>query len=105
MTAPTIRGQPTSTRATPGGAQAQAHRQAYQRRKARARARSEDLLKKEAARVEALPVLRPHACGIDIGSRSHWACVGFTTEADPCLTREPGLTHYVCKPLSVKNLR
>jgi transposase len=38
--------------------------------------------------VEALPVLRPHACGIDIGSRSHWACVGFTTEADSCSTRE-----------------
>jgi transposase len=88
MTAPTIRGQPASSRSSSGGQQAQAHRQAYQRRKARARARSEDLLKKEAAQVEALPVLRPHACGIDIGSRSHWVCVGFTTEADSCMTRE-----------------
>jgi|RhiMethySRZTD1v2_1073278.scaffolds.fasta_scaffold188225_1 transposase len=88
MTAPTIRGQPASSRSTSGGQQAQAHRQAYQRRKARARARSDDLLKKEAARVEALPVLRPHACGIDIGSRSHWVCVGFATEADSCMTRE-----------------
>src|SRR5262245_56143384 len=88
MAAPTIRGQPASTRATPAGQQAQAHRQAYHRRKARAKARSESLLKKEAAHVEALPVLRPRACGIDVGSRSHWACVGFATEADSCLTGE-----------------
>jgi transposase len=88
MTAPTIRGQPASSRSTSGGQQAQAHRQAYQRRKARAKARSDDLRRKETAQVEALPVLRPHACGIDIGSRSHWVCVGFTTEADSCLTGE-----------------
>src|SRR5262245_30861287 len=84
MAAPTIRGQPASSRATPGGQQAQAHR----RRKARAKARSDDLRQKEAAQVQALPVLRPHACGIDIGSRSHWVCVGFTAEADSCLTGE-----------------
>jgi transposase len=88
MAAPTIRGQPASSRPTPGGPQAQAHRQAHRRRKARAKARSDDLRQKEAAHVEALPVLRPHACGIDVGSRSHWVCVGFATEADSCLTRE-----------------
>jgi transposase len=89
MTAPTIRGQPAS-RSTPGGkpAQARAHRQAYQRRKDWAKAKGEAMRQKEAAQVEALPVLRPHACGIDIGSRSHWVCVGFATEADSGLTRE-----------------
>ncbi len=30
----------------------------------------------------------PHAAGIDIGSRSHWVCVGFATEAASCLIRE-----------------
>jgi transposase len=88
MTAPTIRGQPASSRATPGGPQAQAQRQAFRRRKATAKAKNETRRQKEAAQVEALPVLRPHACGIDVGSRSHWVCVGFTTEADPRLTRE-----------------
>jgi transposase len=63
-------------------AQDQAHCQAYQRRKTRAKLKSEDLRQSEAGRVEALPVQHPHAAGIDIGSRSHWVCVGFTTEAD-----------------------
>src|SRR5262245_34689085 len=30
----------------------------------------------------------PHAAGIDIGSCSHWVCVGFTTEAPSCFIRE-----------------
>jgi transposase len=89
MTAPTIRGQPAS-RSAPSGkqAQAQAQRQAYKRRKARARARCEATRQKEAAQVEALPVQHPHAAGIDIGSRSHWVCVGFASEANSCLIRE-----------------
>src|SRR5262249_31495103 len=96
MTAPTIRGQPASTRATPGGQRAQAQRQAFRRRKATAKARNETRRKNEAAQVEAMPVLRPHACGIDVGSRSHWACVGFAAAADTGLVREvpahpPGL--------------
>jgi transposase len=33
-------------------------------------------------------VQHPHAAGIDIGSRSHWVCVGFATEAASCLIRE-----------------
>jgi transposase len=99
MTAPTIRGQPASARATPGGPQAQAQRQAFRRRKATAKAKGEARRQKEAAQVEALPVLRPHACGIDIGSRSHWVCVGFEA-ADSGLVREfpahtPGLRNLV----------
>ena len=74
MTAPTSRRQPASS-APPSGkpAQAQAQRKAYERRKTRAKAKSEALRQQEAAQVQALPVLRPHAAGIDIGSRSHWA--------------------------------
>ena len=30
----------------------------------------------------------PHAAGIDIGSRSHWVCVGFATDAASCLIQE-----------------
>jgi len=58
------------------------------RRKTRAKAKSEALQQKEAAQVQALPVLHPHAAGIDIGSRSHWVCVGFTPEADAGLIQE-----------------
>jgi len=84
-----IRGQPTSP-SPPNGqqGQAQAQRQAYRRRKARAQVKSEALRQKEAAQVEALPMQHPHAAGIDIGSRSHWVCVGFTTEAPSCLIQE-----------------
>src|SRR6266566_1396943 len=89
MTAPTTRGQPASSSAPSGQqAQAQAHREAYKRRKTRAKVKSETLQQKEAAQMEALPVQRPHAAGIDIGSRSHWVCVGFTSDAASCLIRE-----------------
>jgi transposase len=89
MTASTIRGQPACRSASAGKrSPAQAQRQAYQRRKARAKAKGEASRQQEAAHVEALPVQHPHAAGIDIGSRSHWVCVGFATEADSCLTRE-----------------
>jgi transposase len=89
MAAPTTRRPPASS-APPSGqpAQAQAHRQAYQRRKTRAKVKSEALRQKEVAQVEALPVQHPHAAGIDIGSRSHWVCVGFTTDAASGLIRE-----------------
>src|SRR4029077_13212595 len=65
-----------------------AQRQAFRRRKARAKARSEARRQEEAGRVEVLPVQHPYAAGIDIGSRSHWVCVGFTTDAASCLIRE-----------------
>jgi transposase len=48
----------------------------------------EALQQREAAQVEALPVQHRHAAGIDFGSRSHWVCVGFTSEAASCLIRE-----------------
>jgi hypothetical protein len=88
MTAATIRGQPASPPANAKQAQAQAHRQACNRRKDRAKVKSEALHQKEAAQVEALPVQHPHATGIDIGSRSHWVCVGFATAADSCWIQE-----------------
>jgi transposase len=89
MTTPSIPGQPASASSASGPqAQARAQRQAYHRRQTRAKAKSEALRHKEAAHVEALPVLHPHAAGIDIGSRSHWVCVGFTSEAPSCLIRE-----------------
>jgi len=89
MTAPTTRRKPAAS-PTPGTqqAQAQAQRQAYQRRKTRAKAKSEALRQQEAAQVPALPVLRPYAAGIDVGSRSHWVCVGFSTEAASGLIEE-----------------
>jgi hypothetical protein len=89
MTASTTKRQPASS-SPPSGqqAQAQAQRRAYHRRKTRAKAKSEALRQQEAAQVQALPVLRPHAAGIDVGSRSHWVCVGFTTEADSSLIHE-----------------
>src|SRR5262245_14176972 len=89
MTAPTTRREPASS--SPAGtqqAQAQAHRQAYRRRKTRAKLKSEALRQREAAQTEALPVQHSHAAGIDVGSRSHWVCVGFATAANSCLTRE-----------------
>jgi transposase len=89
MTTPSIPGQTASASSASGPqAQAQAHRQAYRRGQTGAKAKSEALRHKEAAHVEALPVLHPHAAGIDIGSRSHWVCVGFTSQAPSCLIRE-----------------
>ena len=51
-------------------------RSAYRRRKARARARAARAHEAEERRVEGLPVTQAHAAGIDVGSRSHWVCVG-----------------------------
>jgi transposase len=86
MTASTAR--PSSPAPSGRQAQAQAHRKAHKRRKDRAKAKSENRRQKEAAQVEALPVQHPHAAGIDIGSRSHWVCVGFATEANSGLIQE-----------------
>jgi Transposase len=89
MATPKTRHQPAAS-SSPSGqqAQARAQRQAYNRRKTRAKVKSEALRQKEVAQVEALPVQHPHAAGIDIGSRSHWVCVGFATDAASCLIRE-----------------
>src|SRR5499427_3404123 len=88
MTAPKTRRQPAPSPPSGQPAQAQAQRQAHNRRKARAKAKGEALRQREAAQVEALPVQHPHAAGIDIGSRSHWVCVGFTSEANSCVIQE-----------------
>jgi transposase len=88
MTAPTTRRQSPPSAPSGQPAQTQARRQAHNRRKTRAKVKSEALRQKEAAQVEALPVQHPHAAGIDIGSRSHWVCVGFSTDAASCLIRE-----------------
>jgi transposase len=87
MTAPKTRRKPAPAVGAPH-AQAQAHRPTEQRRKPRTQPKSEVPGPGAAAHVEALPVQHPHAAGIDIGSRSHWVCVGFTTEAASCLIRE-----------------
>ena len=91
MTTPTprtTRRKPAPSPTSDPQAQARAQRQAYARRKTRAQAKSEALRQKEAAQVQALPMQHPHAAGIDVGSRSHWVCVGCTTDAASCLIRE-----------------
>ena len=89
MTVPSTRRKPASSpTASAKQTQAQAQRQAYQRRKTRAKANSEALRQKEAAPREARPVQRPHAAGIDSGSRCHGVCVGFSAEADAGLIGE-----------------
>jgi transposase len=88
MTAPTARHPPASSPPSAPQAQAQAHRRAYHRRKTRAKVQREAHQQREAAHVEALPVQHPHAAGIDIGSRSHWVCVGFTADSASCLIQE-----------------
>ena len=91
MTTPTTRTtrrKPAPSPTSGPQAQARAHRQAYNRRKTRAKVKSEVRRQREAAQVEALPVQHPHAAGIDVGSRSHWVCVGFSTAATSCLIRE-----------------
>src|SRR5712671_2356693 len=89
LAVPTTGHQPAASSAPSGRpAQAQAHRQASHRRKTRAKVQSEARRQRQAAEVEVLPVQHPHAAGIDIGSRSHWVCVGFTTDAASCLIRE-----------------
>ncbi len=91
MTTPTTgttRRKPAPSPASGPQAQARAHRQAYHRRKTRAKGKGEALRQQEAAQVQAMPVQHSHAAGIDIGSRSHWVCVGFTTAAGSSLIRE-----------------
>jgi transposase len=61
---------------------------AHAQRQARAQAKTAAARQAETAELNALPIRNRQAAGIDIGSRSHWVCVGFTT-ADPSdLVRE-----------------
>ena len=53
----------------------------YRRRKAKSHAKVQARQDAEARRLEGLPVTNAHAAGVDIGSWSHWVCVG-ADEAD-----------------------
>jgi transposase len=61
---------------------------AYRRRRAKAQAKSAAQVETEVRRVEGLSVLNAHAAGIDIGSRSHWVCVGVSADQDAEVIRE-----------------
>ena len=61
---------------------------AYRKRHAKAEARAVAHAEAEVQRVEGLPVLNGHAAGIDIGSRSHWVCVGVSADKDAAVIRE-----------------
>jgi transposase len=56
-------------------------RKQFRRRQAKAQAKVQAHQQAEARRVEGLAVTNPHAAGIDIGSWSHWVCVGADDEA------------------------
>src|SRR3954462_14039707 len=61
---------------------------AYRRRRAKAQAKATAQREVEVRRVEGLSVLHAHAAGIDIGSRSHWVCVGVSADKDAAVIRE-----------------
>ena len=63
-------------------------RSAHAKKKARAHAKAEARRQQEADKVQAMPVTNPRAGGGDIGDRSHWICVGFTTDEQSDLVRE-----------------
>jgi transposase len=63
-------------------------RQAYQRRKTRARVKALAQQEAETRQVQGLPVRQAHAAGIDIGACSHWVCVGYATDDHRDLIRE-----------------
>lgn len=63
-------------------------RQAYQRRKTRSQAKASAQQDAERRHVEGLPVTQGHAAGIDIGSRSHWVCVGYSNGANTGFIQE-----------------
>ncbi len=55
---------------------------AYRKRRAKAHAKVAAKEAAEERRVEGLKVVNEHAAGIDIGSRSHWVCVGVSADKD-----------------------
>jgi transposase len=76
-----------ATRTSTTAKQAQ-QRQAYQRRKGRARRKALAQQEAERCRVQGLPVTQAHAAGVDIGAGSHWVCVGYSTDDNSDLIRE-----------------
>jgi transposase len=61
---------------------------AYRKRCAKAQAQAVKQAEAEVRRVVGLAVLNAHAAGIDIGSRSHWVCVGVSADKDAEVIRE-----------------
>ena len=61
---------------------------AYRKRRAKAQAKATAQGEVEVRRVEGLSVLHGHAAGIDIGSRSHWVCVGVSADKDADVIHE-----------------
>lgn len=61
---------------------------AYRKRRAKAQAQAAAQVAAEVRRVEGLAVVNAHAAGIDIGSRSHWVCVGVSADQDADVIRE-----------------
>ena len=45
-----------------------------------------------AAKLDALPVQNPHACGIDVGDRTHWVCVASTPDGSDTVREFPAHT-------------
>src|SRR5262245_35946895 len=46
----------------------------------------------ECARLASLPVQHDHACGIDVGDKSHWACVETAPDGGECVREFPAHT-------------
>jgi transposase len=61
---------------------------AYRKRRAQAHAKVAAQAAAEVRRVEGLRVVNGHAAGIDIGSRSHWVCVGVGVAKEADVIRE-----------------
>jgi transposase len=66
--------------------------QAYARRKRKAQAQTSARHEVEVRQVKGLPVTHPHAAGIDIGSRTHWVCVGLGNDDSACIEEFPAHT-------------
>jgi transposase len=60
----------------------------HAKRKARAHAKAAATRQAESDELVALPIRNRQAAGIDVGSRSHWVCIGFTTVLPSDLVRE-----------------
>jgi transposase len=61
---------------TPSPADPAPQLKSYRRRKAKAHAKVQAREQAEVRRVKGLPVTQAHAAGVDIGSWSHWVCIG-----------------------------
>ncbi len=83
-----MRQRKTDTAASAKAGKTAAMASAYRKRRARAQAKAAGQAEAEVRRVEGLSVRNAHAAGIDIGSRSHWVCVGVSADKDADVIRE-----------------